>query len=434
MRNFIAVVLITVSIYSCTEKQTHQVENEMTSTFVKLPADLTNIEDSVFSQLDAWLSDAKIIGVSEGEHGMNEGMDFRNSLIKHLVSTSQIQVIAFETGMLESRLVNQYIHGKDLNIDSVLTRGICYNFGDFEQNRELFVWLRKINASRRAEKQVHFYGFDMSGNASNPWIDNASYALKELMAYLKVVDQEIYKEMHPNAESFYRYLNIPEPEGDNENSLLDLKEAERKELDHLVDQLGNVLIDKKMQYIAIKGEEEYDWAVRMINASKQNITFLKGYLLANKDQSSREQFMLENLKWIREREENKKILLFAHLAHLAKDISRPDQDGKETQPENMFGELLAKEFGNNYQVIGNLFSYLDYYNSVDSVAVNSFPERLKKRYKESNFCLKVDRTDSIFLEHQTFSIPFRGNWMMTPAKGVDIILYTEKQHFFYKED
>lgn len=430
MKQFIPILFASI-LFAC--NQNDALDHKPVSDFVALPTDMTKIEDSVFTHLDVWMRDAQIIGVSEAEHGMNEGMDFRNAYIKYLVRTNQVQVLAFETGMLESRMVNDYIQGKELNLDTVLQKGICYTFGQFHQNRELFKWLREINASRASHNKVQFYGFDMSGSASNPWIDDASYALRTYMNYLKSVDTVFYNDVYPKAETYFPYLNIPQPQEVQEKSFLDLKAVGNIELESLVGQLDSELHKNGERYISAKGKDEYDWAVRSIVAVKQNITFLKGYLLANGDQSSREQFMLENLNWIRKREGKKKILLFAHLAHLAKDISRPNEAGEETMPNNMFGELLASEYGKAYQVIGNVFSYLDYYDAIDSVEVNSFPRRLQKRYNESDFCLKLDPKDSLFLSPQVFGIAYRGHWTMTPAKGMDVIFYTRKQHFFFKE-
>ncbi len=140
-----------------------------------------------------------------------------------------------------------------------------------------------------------------------------------------------------------------------------------------------------------------------------------------------------NVKWIRKKEGNKKIVLFAHLSHLAKDLSRIDEDGNNTIPETMFGEHMHAEFGTKYKVVGNMFRCLDYYDAIDSVKVNSLSEVLYSMYDVSNFCLRVDTTDSLFSTPQIYGIPFKGDLWMTPSKGIDIIFYTEKQHFFYKE-
>lgn len=433
MNNFVTIVLIALIVYACDNDSENLESPENEITFIELPNDLTKVSDKAFLSIDKWLKNAEIIGVSEGEHGMNEGIDFRNSYIKHLVGTNRIQVIAIESGLLESRLINDYINGADLNIDLVLTNGISYTFGQFEQNRELLNWLRTTNETRDRDNRIHFYGFDMSGSAPNPFLDDGSYALKECLKYIQVADFELYNEFFSKAKYYFPYLNIPKSPESDEKSFLDLSEEKKADLYQLVNRLIGSIQKKKDFYIQKIGKEKYDWALRSAVCAKQNLEFLEGYMFEDKDQSKREQFMLDNLKWIKAKEGDKKIVLFAHIAHLAKDIARPDETGKETLPENMFGELLANEFGSRYQVFGNFFNYLDYYDSMDSVEVNSFPDKLHQKYKSTNFCLKIDDTDSLYLKPRTFGIPFRGKLWMTPIKGVDVILYTEKQHYFYKE-
>ena len=124
MNRLAAIIIFAITLYSCNQDSENHAGQKIITNFVELNTDLSNIDDSVFLHLDEWLKDAEIIGISEGEHGMNEAMDFRNSYIKYLIRTNQVQVLAFESGLLESRLVNDYIHGKNLNLDTVLTNGL----------------------------------------------------------------------------------------------------------------------------------------------------------------------------------------------------------------------------------------------------------------------------------------------------------------------
>lgn len=433
MKSILAIVLITLTAFACNNDSENQNSPSNNTTYLELPNDLTKVPDEAFLQIVEWTKDAEIIGVSEGEHGMNEGMNFRNSYIKYLVRKNRVQVVAIESGIVESRLINDYINGADLNIDTVLTYGISYTFGQFEQNKELLNWLRKTNETRDQDNRIHFYGFDMSGSAPNPFLDDGSYALKECLKYIKIADIELYNEVLSKAKYYFPYLNIPESPESDEKSFLDLSQEKKSDLNQMINHLIGSIQKNKEFYIEKIGKEKYGWALRSAVCAKQNLEFLEGYLSEDKDQSVREQFMLDNLKWIKAKEGDKKIVIFAHIAHLAKDITRPDETGNETLPENMFGELLANEFGSRYQVIGNFFNYLDYYDAIDSVEVNSFPDILHKKYKASNFCTDIDENDSLYLKPRIFGIPFRGKLWMTPIKGVDVILYTEKQHYFYKE-
>lgn len=433
MIRLVAIIIFTITLYSCNQDSENHVTNKIVTTFVELPGDLSNIDDSVFIHLDEWLKDAEMIGISEGEHGMNESMDFRNSYIKYLIRTNQVQVLAFESGLLESRLVNDYIQGENLNLDTVLTNGFSYTFGQFSQSRELIEWLRKTNETRSTEKRVRFYGFDMSGSAPNPYLENASYSLQECLNYLKEVDPELFYERSVDAEQFLPYLRVADNPENIGVSFVDLSEEKRAIYLEFLENLMGTIEKNKLKYIQKSGEDQYEWGLQMAVCSKQNLSFLIGYHQPKTDHSSRERFMIENIKWIRKKEGNKKMVLFAHLSHLAKDISRIDEDGNNTMPEIMFGEHMHAEFGTTYKVIGNMFRCLDYYNAVDSVKVHSLPELLHSKYNTPNFCLRIDTTESLFSKPQIYGVPFKGDLWMTPSKGVDIIFYTEKQHFFYKE-
>jgi hypothetical protein len=168
--------------------------------------------------------------------------------------------------------------------------------------------------------------------------------------------------------------------------------------------------------------------------AKQNIQFLANMFNPSQEYTVREKSMLDNLQWILEIEKNEKILLFAHLAHLTKDIHVLNAEGKNVMPNNQFGEYINESYGSDYKVIGNFYSYLDYYEGIDSVKTNSFPEMLNKKYPYPNFYLRLDKMDTTYNHPAIFGVPSSGGdvWM-TPSKGVDIIFYTEKQHYFLKE-
>lgn len=431
MKKIAFLVVITTVLGACSPKLRETRANHLD--FIELPEDLANVPESALLQLDDWLKEAEIIGLSEGEHGMNESMDFRNTYIKHLVHTRQIQVIAFETGLLESRSVNAFIQGADLNIDSVLTHSFSYTFGKFEQNRDLLMWLREINEGRKPKDRVQFYGFDMAGNAPNPYLENSSFALEECLRFIQTVDSVYHEKAVSTFSNHIPYLNIADsPEGEAV-SYSALSDGKREELQLAVNELIVFVQKNEKNYVQAIGQENYDWGLRSAICAQQNVLFLEGFHQPEKDVGSREKFMLDNLKWIRQQVGGKRVILFSHLAHLSKDIARIDENGNETIPAMMFGEHLVKEFGDGYKVIGNLFSGLDYYDGVESVQENSLPTQLEETFDSQNFFLKVNSMDNIYTKRQMVGVPFKGDVWIVPSKGIDVIFYTREQHFHTKE-
>jgi len=427
LSTFIAVVLFGCGVSK--EKS----EQEL-NTPIELPNNLSDIPDSSFVPLVDMIGDARIIGVTEGTHGMNEPLDFRNSLIKYLVKENHIKVIAFESGLIESRQVNAYINGESLDLDSVLNNCITCTFGQFEQNRELLLWLREINESRTPENKVQFYGFDMSGCAPNPALENSSFALSEALKYFEEVDVEKFNDLGKKLIPFIDHLRLDDSPDDPKIQFFDLSEDKKIKLNELIDELIETLRENKEMYVNKSGGENYLWGMQSAICAKQNIQFLTNMLNPSQEYSVREKSMLENLQWILEIEKDEKILLFAHLAHLSKDIYVLNAEGKNVMPNNQFGEYINEHYGSEYTVIGNFYSYLDYYEGIDSVKINSFPEMMNKKYPYANFYLRLDKTDTIYNNPLIFGVPSGGGdvWM-TPSKGVDIIFYTEKQHYFEKE-
>lgn len=222
--NLTLVTLFMLLLFSsCNSEQQNQLETDTQTDLVVLGDDLRSIPDSLFKPLDNWLSEYKIIGFAEGDHGFNESLDFRNSYIKYLVKTNQIRVLAFESGLLESKMVNDYINGLDINLDSVLTNGMTYNFGQFEQSKELLTWLREENKTRSLEDRIQFYGFDMAGNAPNPYLENSSFALEECLNYLQSIDLKIYQKYKNEVEYYLPFLSTKDEPDSKEISFLVLR-------------------------------------------------------------------------------------------------------------------------------------------------------------------------------------------------------------------
>ena len=402
---------------------------------VELPDDLSSIPDSLFMPLMTALGSAQIIGLTEGTHGMNEPLDFRNSLIKYLVRNDNIGVIALESGLIESRMVNDFILGKSLSLDSVLSFGISYTFGNFDQNRSLLVWLKEFNTSQTDENKIKFYGFDVSGNAPNPVLENNGFALHQCLDYLKTIDPESFKEANEKWKPYIDFLRIKDSPEDTTNAYSDLSTADQKKITTLIDELIVHFQNKQNTYSLISGESNFTWALRSAVSAKQNIDLLAQISGTPFPYSVREKSMFDNLQWIQTQENKKPIVLFAHLAHLTKDIYVLNENGENTMPNNQFGEYLNEYYGDNYKVIGNFYCHLDYYDGVDSVKNNSFPQLLNDRFSATNFYLGVDQNDVMNQQPMIFGVPSSGGdvWI-TPSKGIDVIFFNETQHFFYKQE
>jgi len=61
------------------------------------------------------IGNSRIVAVSEAVHAARQPLEFRNRLIKYLVEEMGFTAIALESGVVEGRLLNDYVrHGQPL--------------------------------------------------------------------------------------------------------------------------------------------------------------------------------------------------------------------------------------------------------------------------------------------------------------------------------
>ena len=435
------IILFTLSLtsllISCSE--TNKNPEEITAvdppSFVELPDDFSQISDADLAPLLQMLGDAKLIGFTEGTHGMNEPLNFRNEFIKFLVRKKRIDVIAIESGLIESRFANQYVAGHDIELDYALSEGISCNFETLPQNKDLLQWLRAYNTDSTNEHTVSFYGFDLPKCASNLSLEQSDYALRQAIMYLKQVDPKSWEIYNQELTPLMGYLRLDDSLTDPEIQYWDLDEVKRAVLASRTEDIIALMSNQKDDYINQSSKEDYEWGYRSAICASQNIEFIEGLHNPNLDYSVREKSMFENLQWIMDREKGKQFFLFAHLAHLAKEFYVLNEDAINMMPNNQFGEYLGEHFGDDYTVIGNFYQTLNFYDELVSAQPEAFASMLDTTYDAKNFYLKLDKSDSTY--NRPWIVGKRTNaghdGYMNISKGVDIVFFNKTQHYFENE-
>ena len=389
-----------------------------------LPDDLSKIEDKELDPILKILGDASIIGVSEGTHGMIEPFYWRNALIKYLVQKERIGVIALESGLVESRLIYDYVNGDEIDIENALTNGIECGFSRFKQNRELLVWLRNYNSNLEDDQKIHIYGFDIPGCAPNPLLENAMSGFEYVLNYLKKVNAEKSEKYLTQLNPFNELLRIKDNGKDSLNHFTDIDSLQWIELYSIQEKIESELRTNSEEFILKSSQTDYDWAKMAINGAKQNIDFLYAITHSEIEHAPREKGMSENVKWIKEKEKDKSLLLFAHLAHLSKEIHM--KEGKMAYP--MCGEYLSAEYGDNYKVIGNFYSKLDWFDDDPILLEKGTIARKIENLGANNFYMELNKKDTTWNKPWAFGKPSSGGQVyMIPAKAIDIVFFNKVQ-------
>ena len=122
--------------------------------------------------LDSAAAGARVIGVGESVHNMQQFMELRFALLQHLVRHGRVTAVVLESGLPEAIAVDDWVHGRTDSVDFTTQLGPDYN--DSEVIRRVMSWLREWNLGAGKAHPVAVYGADMSigdGRSMLPAID-----------------------------------------------------------------------------------------------------------------------------------------------------------------------------------------------------------------------------------------------------------------------
>lgn len=308
--------------------------------------------------LERMIGEAKIVGFSDGMHAAAEPLIFRNRVFKHLVEHAGFTAIALESGIVEGRVLNDYVTQGKGEFEAVLKHGFSNGFDTFRQNGELIRWMREYNARLPHDaSKVQIFGLDVPGSPGN--FDAArgpDTALRSALEYLRVVDPEAAANMQLRVEVFLPVLK-------GINGYGDLKESERDALTAAIADLVSLMERQQLAYVAKSSQEEFDWAERAAVGARQTDTWFRRMPVGWKLEDGlewvryamqvRDRTMADNLEWVRSRLGPRgRMLVFAASGHLASTAMQiPGHFIHETVP---LGAYIKDRYGSDFINILNV--------------------------------------------------------------------------------
>jgi erythromycin esterase len=308
--------------------------------------------------LERMIGDAKIVGLSEGIHAAAEPLIFRNRVFKHLVEHAGFNAIAIESGLVESRVLNDYVTQGKGEFDAVLEQGLSVGSGTFRQNGELIRWMKEYNARLPPDAvKVQIFGLDVPGSPGNrDAARGPDTALRSAVEYLRMVDPPAAAHLQSRVEAFLPVLK-------GTNGYGDLKESERDTLTAAIADLVSLMERNRLAYVAKSAKDDFDWAERAAIGARQTDTWFRrmplgwkledGFEWTRYSQQVRDRVMADNLEWVRSRLGPRgRVLVFAAAGHLASTtVQLPDSQVREMVP---LGAHLKDRFGSDFINILNL--------------------------------------------------------------------------------
>src|SRR5215831_19485379 len=217
------------------------------------------------------VGNARVVAVGEGFHATAEGLSFRNRLFRYLVENLGFRVIAIESGIIEGRVVHDYVTGASGDIGTVMRQGISWGFDRFPQNEALVKWMREWNVNPRHQQKLEFFGFDVPGSAGNPFARrDVRTALEETLNYLARVDpmnEQMFRERL--ASVWPRIRMVPDA------AYTQLSEAERDHLTAVIADLVSLMEKQEAAYTRATSSTEYQWSYRNAIGARQADTLLR---------------------------------------------------------------------------------------------------------------------------------------------------------------
>jgi erythromycin esterase len=310
--------------------------------------------------IERMIGDAKIVALSEAIHAAAEPLIFRNRLFKHLVERMGFAAIALESGIVESRVLNDYVTQGTGDFEAVLKQGFSNGFDTFQQNRELIRWLRAHNARLPPNAiKVQVFGLDVPGSPGNFDAERGpDTALRTALDYLRAVDPEAAAQAQTRVE---RYLPVLK----GINGYGELTQSERDSLTSAIADLQSLLERQRFAYISKSSKENFDWAERAAIGARQTDSWFRRMPLAWKlddglawtqyGMQVRDRTMADNLEWVLGRISPRgRLLVFGAVGHVASTLTEsPVAPFKGTVP---MGAYAKERHGRDYISILNLFA------------------------------------------------------------------------------
>lgn len=399
---------------------------------IELPEDLSVLSENDFSSIMPALEEAKIIGVTECVHDMIEPFQFRNALIKRLVTEQKISAIAIESGFSESRLCYDYILGKNISLDSVMNLGFTCRFGTIDSNRELLIWLREYNADKSLDEQVHFYGFDLPGCPPNPYLEDAFAGFSYVFDYLDEVNPALSTTFREKMGMYEEKLQMEPNPTDETIDFRDLDSLDWIQLDQILDDLEETFTRNRIEFEHASSELDYHWAFRSVVNARANVDFLRAIGNPAYEYNVRDFGQFANVEWIVRKEGGKRLLLFAHSAHLMKEIH---SDNEDVLSYPMCGEYLGEKYGEDYVVIGNFFRKLDWFDDDPLVLEEGALGVELSKLGPKNFLIKMSDLDQKWNKEWFIRNLNSGDKLLTDLdKAVDIIYFNDTQTTLFRSE
>lgn len=284
------------------------------------------------------LDDVDVLGLGEATHRTREFARFKHRFVRYLVTAHGLRAFALEAPVAETLALHDYVADGTGDLRDALD-DVGFQIYQTEEVAALFEWLRAFNESRPPGDRAAVYGFDVQ-SAAGP-----ARALRDWLGTRRG------REHGP----------LPRDGGFGDDDLLDA-------LDEVADGVveGENVDENRLQSAERAADALAEWfdsddsvpetaplARRHLRTLRQACEFARTGLDAGRTEQwgLRDQFMAENVAWIREHTGADFVAVWAHNNHV-----KTGRLGGDGYPSLTMGEHLSRRFGGGYYALGAQFA------------------------------------------------------------------------------
>lgn len=291
------------------------------------------------------LKDKTIVSLGENFHRVAEYSSMKTRLIKYLHEELDFDVVMFESGLGDAFMAYE-------NVDTLPAKGMMegsiFPIWHSKETLELFDYIKE---QKNTDHPLYLAGYDMQFTSA--------YLTQFIAGWIAEVDEvqaKEYFEFELQAMTdFYAVINEYGLDTDNNPQAKQKIQKVLNEYEPKYRALIQFIQDNKEQLAAAYPQNEHmvDIAVKALEG---RISFIEMGLYGTKESYEfRDRIMADNVEWLMQvMYPGKKVILWAHNDHLAKNTSRikTKEQGKWINSFTSMGELLHKKFKDKGYVIG----------------------------------------------------------------------------------
>lgn len=315
---------------------------------------LVEAADSSISDLRALASvvgNARVFGFGEYPLRAQEPLQFRNRLIRWLVSEQGFTAVTLPTGLATSRPLYAYVLGESDESDSTAASVLANGQGEYEANRALLRWLRAYNERQPAERKVRVYGFELEGAENADAARSIEAAIGSLARLDRAMADSLRRELGPTMALL------------DANTFSELPRGARDEASTKVHDFTDVIRRARPFHSAAGARDEYEWALRQATTAEQSLAYLRARPAKSVRRAGARSAPYwnyasvaeaENIQWIMDRERGRgKVFVFSSVPAIRNRIGDPSQPGLQDGFYSL-GYVLKSILADEYRTMGTM--------------------------------------------------------------------------------